>query len=94
MNKPIQTFREKGLSVTVWPKNQTGDMTFSIRKTYKDKKTDEWKESKSLFLSDLKALLGLVQQTINFAEEAAQPDIQQYQQEPLPSPFDDDDIPF
>jgi len=57
-NKPIDTVRSEkgGMSVTAWPGNIPGEETYTIRKTYKDKKTDEWKESKVYYQNDLNML--------------------------------------
>ena len=55
MNKPVQDFKHKGLSVAVWP-TRNGGYSYSISKRYKDKQSGEWRETKSLFKDEAEAL--------------------------------------
>lgn len=58
MTKPAKVWRTKGVDLAAW-EGQYG-YTFTIRKTYKPKDSDQWKESKSLFSSDLDALVSMI----------------------------------
>jgi hypothetical protein len=63
MNKPIQDFKNKGVSVAVWP-TKNGGYSYSISKRYKDKQSGEWRESKSLFKEEAEALIDLLKQAL------------------------------
>lgn len=65
MNKPVQDFKHKGLSVAVWP-TKNGGYSYSISKRYKDKQTGEWRETKSLFKDEAEALIDLLKQAIAY----------------------------
>lgn len=65
MNKPLQDFKNKGLSVAVWA-GRNGGYTFTVQKRYKDKQTGEWKETKSLFKEEAEALIELLQQALAY----------------------------
>lgn len=65
MNKPVQDFKHKGLSVAVWP-TRNGGYSYSISKRYKDKQTGEWRETKSLFKDEAEALIDLLKQAIAY----------------------------
>ena len=65
MNKPVQDFKHKGLSVAVWP-TKNGGYSYSIQKRYKDKQTGEWKETKSLFKEEAEALIDLLKQALAY----------------------------
>lgn len=65
MNKPVQDFKHKGLSVAVWP-TRNGGYSYSISKRYKDKGSGEWRETKSLFKDEAEALIDLLKQAIAY----------------------------
>lgn len=65
MNKPVQDFKHKGLSVAVWS-TKNGGYSYSISKRYKDKQTGEWKETKSLFKEEAEALIDLLKQALAY----------------------------
>lgn len=65
MNKPVQDFKHKGLSVAVWP-TKNGGYSYSISKRYKDKQSGEWRETKSLFKDEAEALIDLLKQAIAY----------------------------
>ena len=65
MNKPVQDFKHKGLSVAVWP-TRNGGYSYSISKRYKDKQSGEWRETKSLFKDEAEALIDLLKQAIAY----------------------------
>ena len=65
MNKPLQDFKNKGVSVAVWP-TKNGGYSYSIQKRYKDKQSGEWKETKSLFKEEAEALIELLQQALAY----------------------------
>ena len=57
-SRPIKTFRQGGVEVSVW-KNHTdkGDMyNTTIRNSYKDDSSSEWKETSSFSPADLAVL--------------------------------------
>ena len=59
--RPVATFKQGGVEVSVW-KNPTekGDMyNTTIRNSYKDDKSDEWKETTSFSPADLAVLAQL-----------------------------------
>lgn len=60
---PSKTYRVGGVEVAVWdnkPDQGKEYSTFTIRKQYKDKNTDDWKESKALFFDDLLRLNAII----------------------------------
>ncbi len=94
MRKPIQAWREKGIDIAAW-EGQHG-YSFTIRKSYKDKTTGEWKESKYLYADDLERLAGLLVNALSWsAENNSEPRDVKVSQAVVPKPTDlDDDIPF
>lgn len=67
MNKPVVEFTSKismGVKLAGW-EGERG-ISWTLKKSYKDKKTDEWKESKSFTDWDLDALSSLVAQAREF----------------------------
>ena len=69
--RPVKTLKHGGVEVSVW-KNSTeqGDMyDTTIRNSYKDDKSGEWKETKSFSPTDLAVLSELSSQA--FQEIAA-----------------------
>lgn len=79
-NKPTAKFRSGGIEVVRWP-SSNGGSTFTIQKRYKDKGSGEWKESKSLWASDLPVLAALCLQAF-MAPEAPAADDSQYDDVP------------
>ena len=65
MNKPVKDFKEKGVSVAVW-ETRNGGYSISISKRYKDKVSNEWKESKYWFKEDLASLIIMLQGAVDF----------------------------
>ena len=62
--RPVATFKQGGLEVSVW-KNHTeqGDLfNTTIRNSYKDDKSGEWKETKSFSPTDLAVVAQLSSQ--------------------------------
>lgn len=62
--RPVATFKQGGVEVSVW-KNPTekGDMyNTTIRNSYKDDKSDEWKDTTSFSPADLAVLAQLSSQ--------------------------------
>lgn len=75
MAKPLQTWRNKSIDLAAWPTNN-GGVSFTIRKSYKPKDSNEYKETKTLFPQDLAILLDLIKQAQdwinkNFSEPVA-----------------------
>ncbi len=64
MARPIKKLFSRGLSLAIW-ENEGQDgrkyYTISFEKRYRDKGSDEWKSSTSLFLDDLPRLTALLQ---------------------------------
>lgn len=71
MNKPVQDFKHKGLSVAVWP-TRNGGYSYSISKRYKDKQSGEWRETKSLFKDEAEALIDLLKQALSYDANRAE----------------------
>ncbi len=62
--RPVATFKQGGVEVSVW-RNSTeqGDLfNTTIRNSYKDDKSGEWKETKSFSPTDLAVLAQLSSQ--------------------------------
>ena len=58
--RPVKSFKQGGVEVTVW---KNGDMyNTTIRNSYKDDKTSEWKETSSFSPTDLAVLSQLSSQ--------------------------------
>jgi hypothetical protein len=60
-NRPVATFKQSGVEVTIW-KNPApiGDVyNTTIRNTYKDEKSDEWRETSNFSPTDLAVLAQL-----------------------------------
>jgi hypothetical protein len=63
--RPVATFKQGGLEVSVW-KNQTKSSDLfntTIRNSYKDDKSGEWKETTSFSPTDLAVLSQLASQS-------------------------------
>lgn len=95
---PSPTFKsqKRGVSVVVWG---TSRPSISIRKTYKDKKTGEYKESKSWYPSELQDLVNCVQEVQTWIENNKPPEPGTVQHEVLGVTVavkqdTDDDIPW
>lgn len=58
MGKPLQAWRQGKLDIAAW-KNDSGAISFTFRKTFKDKTSGEFKETKYLWPSDLEDLAKL-----------------------------------
>jgi hypothetical protein len=85
MGAPVKAFRNFGLDVAIW-ETRNGGYSITWRKSYKDKTSGEYKETKTLFPNDAKLLIELLQQAISFCEDNQQPSSQ-----PESS---DDGVPF
>ena len=60
-NRPVATFKQSGVEVTIW-KNPApiGDVyNTTVRNSYKDEKSDEWKETANFSPTDLAVLAQL-----------------------------------
>lgn len=61
---PLRNVRVGGIQVTVW---ENGDfLNASIKKTYLDEKSKEWKESTSYNSNDLMKLKEAINKTLNY----------------------------
>lgn len=70
MNKPVQNFRDRGLDVAVWP-TKNGGYSFTIRKTYKNKQSGEYVETKYLYKEECEKLIELLQEAVKYASNRA-----------------------
>lgn len=99
MAGPIEKWKMKGIDIAAWPTRNNGT-SFTLRKTYKDKQTGEWKDSKYWFREDLEALKNLCEQALAWAHRS--PEVSPLSaaaaiplKERQPSLIqDDEDIPF
>ena len=77
-NRPLVTFRHRGISASVFKNDGNSDTTYfnvSIQNRYKDKETGEWKDSKSLLRDQLPVLEHLIRQAYAYIldQESARP---------------------
>ena len=92
--KPIYSARSKGLDIAIW-EGSTGPQ-YTIRKNYKCKQTETWKESKIFFSSDLEILKELITEALSWGkkiENIEEPAHLTKAGETF-TDLDDDDIPF
>ena len=88
MAKPELALKEKGIDVAVW-KGERGP-TITVRKTYKDKNSGEWKESKIMFPEEVPVLIALLSQVDRYCKEQKTKPALLAQ----PASNKDDDVPF
>lgn len=96
MGKPAKSWRTGGIDFAAW-QNDKG-FSFTTRKTYKDKTTGEYKESRYLYTSDLINMRELLNEVIAWAEHQ-DPDRAAHKEAQLDSMREtrqmvDDDVPF
>ena len=70
MSGPVKTIRNKGLAIAVWEASN-GGYSFTLSKRYKCKQTDQWKDSKYLYKTDLEALGPMIEEAIGYASDKA-----------------------
>ena len=75
MNKPVQNFRDKGLDVAVW-ENRNGGYSFTFRKTYKNKETQQYVETKYLYKEECEKLIELLQEAVKYASNRAEHNVE------------------
>ena len=63
MGKPTRTWRNKGIDIAAW-QNDEGRVSFTLRKSYLNKQTNTWTDTKYLYQDDLRALVELLEQAI------------------------------
>lgn len=85
MNKPIKAAREKGIDIAMW-QTKNGGYSFTFRKSYKDKASGEYKESKQFFAEELDMLKRLIEEAQTWTRPA--------EEFPVVAASDSDDIPF
>ena len=91
MPGPVKQLKEKGLTVSYWASSR--NPSISIAKSYKDKTTQEWKETKYFFPNELETLIKFLQEMVEFHKVRESP--QHIELAPGAPVFDDDDnIPF
>lgn len=61
-NQPVHKFRAGKISMTAW-QGKIG-LTWTIRKDYFDKKTNEWKKSETLFPEDIDSIVEVCKQAL------------------------------
>ncbi len=91
-NKPLNKFRDKGISLTVWP-GRNGGYQVKVEKSYKPKDSPEWKKTDSYFPDELERLEKLCADARRWIHEQGQGTEQPRIDDPLPA-FDDSEIPF
>jgi hypothetical protein len=63
----IGAFKSGSSQLVVW--NDANRITFSFQKHYKNKKTGEWKESKTIFADELQGLAEMFQRASEWAKK-------------------------
>ena len=97
-NRPIQDWKQKGLSISVWA-NEHGN-SYTVQKRWKDKATDEWKgHSIKLFPSELEILGQLLMCAVNFEQGGSQAETEKANAYAPEAPavtndWEDSEIPF
>ena len=81
MNKPVQNFRDKGIDVAVW-NAKNGGYSFTIRKTYKNKQSGEYVETKYLYKEECEKLIELLQEAVKYASNRSEHESQGSQNGP------------
>ena len=81
MNKPVQNFRDKGIDVAVWSA-KNGGYSFTIRKTYKNKQSGEYVETKYLYKEECEKLIELLQEAVKYASNRSEHESQGSQNGP------------
>ena len=71
MSAPVTVIKEKGLQIAVW-EAKNGGYSFSISKRYKDKATDQWKDSKYFYKEDLEKLGAMIEAALGYATDRAE----------------------
>jgi mannose/cellobiose epimerase-like protein (N-acyl-D-glucosamine 2-epimerase family) len=63
-NKPVKKYRRSGIEVAMWRnESEKGEYyTYSWNRSYKDKDSDEWKQTQNLRENDLIVLANLLMQ--------------------------------
>lgn len=105
MGKPTKTWRNKGIDVAAW-RNDEGKVSFTLRKSYLNKQTNTWTDTKYLYQDDLRALVYLLEEAIAWNSSAADREEHKWaaaesgslnetvQNTAKAVTFEDDDIPF
>jgi hypothetical protein len=99
MNKPVQNFRDRGLDVAVWP-TKNGGYSFTVRKTYKNKESGQYVETKYLYKEECEKLIELLQEAVKYASNRSEHDVEHMAsggfngQPKKQADIDMDDIPF
>lgn len=106
MARPAKTWRNKGIDIAAW-QDQNGRVSFTMRKSYLNKQTNTWTDTKYLYQDDLRALVELLEQAIAWNSGSAA-DREEHKWAAVESgslsevvnktvkaaTFEDDDIPF
>ncbi len=96
-NKPLNKFRDKSISITIWP-GKTSGYQCKVLKEYKAKDSSEWKRTDSYFPDELERLEKLCADARRGIHEHSK-DMEHSEakanayQPPAPT-FNDDDIPW
>lgn len=93
MGGPVEKFRRQGVQVAIW--RGTKGLSASIKKSYKNKATGEYKDTTVFFKDDLEKLIEVCKEAIQFldAQEGTSEERVFIMPDPKPS-RDQDDIPF
>lgn len=106
MTSPAKRWKHKGLQLTAWENG--GRISFQITKSYLDKNTNEWKDTRTIFREDLMALKDMIEEAAHWSLTGNIPDGLNIPPPKLPEMpkitigkgkepeliKDDDDIPF
>lgn len=96
MAKPMKAWRQGKLDIAAW-QNDSGQISFTFRKCYKDKTTGEYKETKYLWPSDISDLVKLFQEVEAWQKAGNTAPAYKHPAEDMPGANAvslDDDIPF
>jgi len=69
MPGPVNKWKNKGIVLAAW-ETKNGGTSFSFQKSYKNKETGEWIETKTFFDEDLKILANLIEQALAWVHRA------------------------
>lgn len=100
-NKPLNKFRTKGISITIWP-SKNGGYQCNVIKEYKAKDSPDWKKTNTFFPEELDSLEKMCADARRWIhEQGTQAEISPHEisksngyQPPQKEMFGDDDIDF
>lgn len=97
MNRPLQNFKARGISIAAWG-DASGRITYSLEKKYHDKRDGTWKVTNKYFPEELTQLKELLQTVEKWRKEnkngVSAPKNDTMRVDPIFENDDDLDIPF